>query len=264
MPVTVVTRSHRAAVTAAVTVMALTGCTSGRTAAEPETARSTPPLTAAADPASSRASGSATDPATHPASPPATAVPTPGSTVIPRTTSGPLSRTDFPTPRQLGAGWRYSVDQGDAEEGYAGNGTPVVERSPEEIAQTAVPFGCDRVSAMPTPRHALEVDYSFHRAKVIAVRGEFPDRSTAREFFTGRSANLRNCLGRTSSAAIGPLVDHLTRPAVDAVASDRTPGSDPWQEIAVLDGSTVAMVAVQGPGRLTDSQIRRLVTLLRG
>ena len=256
MPVTVVTRSHRAAVTAAVTVMALTGCSSGRTAAEPETARSTPPLTAAADPAS--------DPATDPASHPATAVPTPGSTVIPRTTSGSLSRTDFPAPRQLGAGWRYSVDPGDAEEGYAGNGTPVVERSPEEIAQTAVPFGCDRVSAMPTPSHALEVDYSFKRAKVIAVRGEFPGRSTAREFFTGRSANLRNCLGRTGGAAIGPLVDHLTRPAVDAVASDRTPGSDPWQEIAVLDGSTVAMVAVQGPGRLTHSQTRHLVTLLRG
>jgi hypothetical protein len=156
------------------------------------------------------------------------------------------------------------VDPGDAEEGYAGNGTPVLERSPEEIAQTAVPFGCGRRSPMPTPRHALEADYTYRGAKVIAVRSEFTDRSTARTFFAGRSANLRTCLGRTGSAAIGPLVEHLTRPAADAVVSDRTPTSDPWQEIAVLDGSTVAMVAVQGPAHLTDSQTRRIVSLLRG
>lgn len=241
---TVVSRSHRAAVIAAVSLVALTGCTSGHTAAAPEPSRST--STASAEPD------------------PATGAPTPGSTAIPHTTSGPLSRSDFPTPRELGAGWRYSVDPGDAEEGYAGNGTPVLERSPEEIAQTAVPFGCERGSAMPTPRHALEADYTYRRAKVIAVRSEFRDRSTARTFFAGRSENLRNCLGRTGSAAIGPLVDHLTRPAADAVASDRTPTSDPWQEIAVLDGSTVAMVAVQGPGHLTASQTRRIVSLLRG
>lgn len=246
MPVTVVTRSHRAAVIAAVGLIALTGCTSSRTAAEPEPSRSPSPLTPRADPGSP------------------TGAPTPGSTAIPRTTSGSLSRTDFPTPHELGAGWKYSVDPGDAEEGYAGNGTPVLERSPEEIAQTAVPFGCDRASAMPTPRHALEADYTFEGAKVIAVRSEFGDRSTARAFFAGRSENLRNCLDRTGSAAIGPLVDHITRPAVDAVASDRTPTSDPWQEIAVLDGSTVAMVAVQAPRHLTASQTRRLVSLLRG
>jgi len=245
--VTVATWSHRAVVTAAVTVMALTGCTSAGPAAEPESAGSTSPLRVSADAPS-----------------PATAAPTPGSTAIPRSVSGSLSRTDFPTPPQLGAGWRYSVDPGDAEEGYAGNGTPTLERSPEEIAQTAVPFGCDRVSAMPAPRHALEVDYTFEGAKVIAVRGEFRDRSEARRFFDGRSENLSHCLGRTGSAAIGPLVDSITSPAANVVASDRTPASDPWQEIAVLDGSTVAMVAVQGPTRLSNSQARRLITLLRG
>jgi hypothetical protein len=243
-----VIRSRRAVVIAAVTAVALTGCTSSRTAAEPDPSRSTTPVTATTDPTAGAASGA----------------PTPGSTTIPETTSGSLSRTDFPTPRELGAGWAYSVDPGDAEEGYAGNGTPALERSPEEIAQTAVPFGCGRASAMPTPGHALEVDYTFAGAKVIAVRSEFRDRSTARKFFTGRSRNLGRCLGRTGSAAIGPLVDRITRPATDAVASDRTPKSDPWQEIAVLDGSTVAMVAVQGPGRLSDSQTRRIVALLRG
>src|SRR5436190_1741890 len=61
----------------------------------------------------------------------------------------------------------------------------------------------------------------------------------------------------------GPVA-RITSPAANVVASDRTPASDPWQEIAVLDGSTVAMVAVQGPSRLSNSETRRLITLLRG
>ena len=252
VPMTAATRNRRAAVAAAVALLALTGCTSGRTAAEPEDSGRSSSPTADAGPTRGAASGSATG------------APTPGSTIVPRTTSGSLSRHDFPRPSELGTGWKYSVDPGDAEEGYAGNGTPTLERSPEEIVQTAVPFGCPRVRAIPTPGHALEVDYTVRGAKVIAVRSEFRDAPTARAFSTGRAANLRHCLGRVASPAIGPLVDGIAGPAANAVVSDRTPRSDPWQEIAVLDGSTVAMVAVQGPGRLTDSETRRLVALLRG
>lgn len=182
----------------------------------------------------------------------------------PATTSGPLSQASFPTPRELGAGWTYTVDPGDAEEGYAGNGTPVVERSAAEIAQTAVPFGCERRSAMPPPVYALEVDYAFRGSKVIAVRGAFRDQAEARAFFVGRADNLRDCLGSSGSAAIGPLVGRLTEPASNALVSDRTPESDPWRELAVLDGSTVALLAVQGTDHLTESQTRRIVTLFRG
>jgi hypothetical protein len=182
---------------------------------------------------------------------------------IPDVTSGPLSRASFPTPGRLGAGWRYSVDPGDAEEGYAGNGTPVVERYPAEIAQTAVPFGCDRSRRMRPPVYALEVDYTFRGAKVVAVRGKFSDRSAAQAFFDGRADNLRRCAGRSAGPAIGPLVGRITEPATDALASDRTPRSDPWRELAVLDGSTVALLAVQGTDHLTDSQTRRLVRLFR-
>jgi hypothetical protein len=248
------------AVAAAATLVALAGCTDGRTAAEAEASAATATTpTTESSPATLTPTRSA-----DPAPPTTTAAPSPGSMAVPHTTSGSLSRTSFPSPRELGPGWTYSVDPGDAEEGYAGNGTPALERSPEEIARTAVPFGCDRTSAMPRPKHALEVDYTFRGAKVIAVRGQFRDPAAARGFFTGRSQNLRGCLGRTGSTAIGPLVARVTSPAVDAVASDRTPASDPWHELAVLDGATVALVAVQGPDRLTGAQTRRLVTLLRG
>ncbi|NUR06429.1 MAG: hypothetical protein HOQ45_05410, partial [Nocardioidaceae bacterium] len=182
----------------------------------------------------------------------------------PASSSGPLSRSSFPTPRRLGAGWSYSVDPGDAEEGYAGNGTPALARNPREIVQTAVPFGCGRGSAMPAPTHALEVDYSFRGAKTIAVRGQFADRATAETFFTGRAANLRGCVGQSPSQAIGPLVARIDAPDDGSLASDRTPDSDPWRELAVLDGDSVVLLAVQGADPLGPAQTRRLVRLFRG
>jgi hypothetical protein len=190
-------------------------------------------------------------------------VPEPGSTAAPATTSGPLSRSSFPTPRQLGVGWRYAVDPGDAEEGYAGNGTPTLARSPREVVQTAVPLGCVRRDRMPLPTHALEADYTLHGATVIAVRSRFADRAAAVRFFAARSADLRACVGVSASAAIGPLVGAVTEPAEGALASERTPRSDPWRELAVLDGDTVVLLAVQGRHPLGPPATRRLVRLLR-
>ena len=185
------------------------------------------------------------------------------SAIQPATTSGPLSKRSFPAPGRLGAGWRYAVDPGSAEEGYSGNGTPTLERSPQEIVRTAVPFGCDRPVELVAPTHALEVDYTVTGAKAIAVRGKFDDATAARSFFAGRARNLRGCEGRTGSPAIGPLVMAVTEPARDALANDRTPRSDPWREIAVLDRETVVLLAVQGADPLTATQTRRLVTAFR-
>jgi hypothetical protein len=187
--------------------------------------------------------------------------PAAGSMDQPASSSGSLTRRSFPTPEELGAGWRYAVDPGDAEEGYAGNGTPTLARRPAEIVRTAVPFGCARRTAMPAPEHALEADYTLRGATVIAVRGTFGDAARARSFFAGRAANLRACAGRASSPAIGPLVGAVTSPARDVLASDRTPRSDPWREVAVLDGDAVVLVATQGS--LAEQQTRRLARLFR-
>ncbi len=205
-------------------------------------------------------SGSA--PTTDAGATPTTSAPSPGSLDKPARASGPLSRRSFPTPKRLGDGWRFAVDPGDAEEGYAGNGTPTLARDPREVLQTAVPFGCDRGSRMPLPEHALEADYTFQRRSAIAVRSKFADAATAQTFFDGRADNLRDCIGRTGSPAIGPLVTTLSRPARDAVVSDRTPRSDPWSELAVRDRDTVVLVAVQGAA-LSPAQNRRLVEAFR-
>jgi hypothetical protein len=141
------------------------------------------------------------------------------------------------------------VDPGSSEEGYAGNGTPALARDPGEIVQTAVPFGCARRERMPRPEHALEVDYAARDTKVIAVRSQFADRATARAFFAGRQANLAACLG-VDGGAVGPYVSGVKGYGAGVLRNGRTPQSDPWTELAVLDGDCVVLVAAQS--RLTD------------
>lgn len=161
----------------------------------------------------------------------------------PDTRSGPLTRRDFPRPRQLGPGWSYRVDPGDAEEGYAGNSTPVLERDPVEVAMLAVPFGCPRPVELPVPEHALEVDYTAGGVTVVAVRASFGDPRTASRFFGIRARLLRGCEGTVVSKAEGPLVDRVRRLSGTAMLNDRTPESDPWAELAVHDGEQVVLVA---------------------
>jgi hypothetical protein len=193
--------------------------------------------------------------------------PEPEGPETPATTSGSLSQRSFPRPQALGAGWEYAVDPGDAEEGYAGNGTPTLERNPREIVQLAVPFGCRRPSPMPTPVHALEVDYTADGVKVIAIRSDFDDESTAKQFFTARKANLERCLGRSGGQAIGTIVAQAEALRRGALLNDRTPDSDPWAELAVLDGDQVVLVAAQtniDSPPMTPSGVRRLADLFQG
>jgi hypothetical protein len=231
-------------------LLALAGCTGGHP---------TEPTPQAAE--TSAAAGGT--PPSSPSTAAASEAPSPGSMARPASSAGPLTRASFPTPGQLGAGWEYTVDPGDAEEGYAGNGTPVLQRRPQEIVDTAVPFGCDRTRRMPLPRHALEVDYAYGGRKTIAVRSRFADEAAARAFFTARASNLRGCAGRSGSQAIGPLVATISRPAAGAMSSARTPESDPWQELAVVDGADVVLLAVQGDKALNRPLTRRIVTLFR-
>jgi hypothetical protein len=234
-------------------VLGMSGCSGPETTSAPsrEPARSAPSTPAASS---------------------STITPTPSESqshtglATPATRAGSLSRRAFPRPRELGARWSYAVDPGDAEEGYLGNGTPALERDPREIVQLAVPFGCPRPNPMPRPAHALEVDYTAGDVKVIAIRGEFPDAAAAEEFFTGRAGNLDRCRGRSGGQAIGTFVSQVERPGAGVLLSDRTPGSDPWTELAVLDGDQVVLVAARTTiDRLpmTRAGVRRLATLFR-
>ena len=219
-----------------------------------------------ADPVAAPSPASGT-PSSGPTSPGPVAEPEePAGLETPATSAGSLTRRSFPRPRTLGTGWRYAVDPGDAEEGYLGNGTPALERDPREIVQLAVPFGCARRFPMPRPAHALEVDYTARGVKVIAIRGEFGDPASAEAFFTGRAANLDRCRGHSGGQAIGTIVARTDRLGDGVLLSDRTPGSDPWAELAVLDGDQVVLVAAQTTldrPPMTRAGARRLAILFR-
>jgi hypothetical protein len=176
----------------------------------------------------------------------------------PPATSGDLALTSFPTPKQLGPGWTYAVDPGSAEEGYSGNGTPAMARRTDEIAQTALPFGCPTRPRLPLARHALEVGYSDDSRAVVTVRLRFTDPSDAKAFFDGRADGLRQCSGVAPSPAIGPLVTGLLAPRAGVLVSARTPDSDPWQELALVADVDVVLVARQGDDSFTDAESRRL------
>jgi hypothetical protein len=193
--------------------------------------------------------------------------PKPGDLATPATRSGPLSQSTFPRPRSLGARWSYAVDPGDAEEGYLGNGTPSLERNPAEVALASVPMGCPRPHRLPAPGHALEVDYTRAHTKVIAIRARFAGPGEASRFFDRRAATIARCQGRSGGSAIGTLVESVSRPSPGVLLSDRTPRSDPWTELAVLDGPAVVLLAA--PGRveeppLTPDDIGSLVEAFRG
>ncbi len=228
-------------------IVTLTGCTQG---GEPSAAPNSPPA-----------------PSTVSASPSAEpSPPKPGSLETPGTSSGSLSQDAFPRPKTLGADWAYAVDSGDAEEGYVGNGTPALERDPEELATLAVPFGCARRAPMPTAEHALEVDYTASGVKVIAIRMQFSDVATARTLFEGRLTNLERCRGRSGGKAIGDLVTTVDRLGEGVVLSDRTPKSDAWVELAILDDDHVVLIAAQtlvGRPPMTRAQAQRLAATFR-
>lgn len=193
--------------------------------------------------------------------------PRPGEMRTPARSSGPLDRESFPRPRELGPQWSYSVDPGDAEEGYLGNGTPALERDPAEVALASVPMGCPRPHAVPTPSHALEVDYDYRRTKVIALRASFDDAEVAARFFSNRAENIAGCVDRGGGRGLGTLVSVLHRGGPGVVLSDRTPRSDPWTELALLDGNAVVLVAAHARADeppVTTQTIDRLAEAFRG
>jgi hypothetical protein len=121
----------------------------------------------------------------------------------------------MPRPSVLGTGWAFRVDDGSQEDGYAGNGTPTLQRDPGEVAGLAVPLGCVDRGALPRPRWALETDYAHAStgALGLVIRLRFSTDAAAAAFTDGRDAALATCAAQTSS--VGPnstgLVQHLRR-----------------------------------------------------
>lgn len=164
----------------------------------------------------------------------------PPHTAVPGTTSGELDQSDLPAPVELGPGWEYRVDPGDAEEGYAGNGTPAIARDPAEVLGAITPLGC-RPADLPLPRNALEVTYAKGERPGVALMLAFDDAPTAQRFFDVHSRTLRQCAQRPTS----PLAIVTDDPG--QISSSRTefPGeTHTWDETMTVSDNRVVLVAL--------------------
>jgi|tagenome__1003787_1003787.scaffolds.fasta_scaffold20927981_2 hypothetical protein len=178
-----------------------------------------------------------------------TAPPAPPS--APATTSGGLTARTLPAAKRLGAGWQSRVDNGSAEEGYVGNGTPTQARDPHEVVMTVVPLGCERRSALPTPTHVLEADYrqGAHGPSGVGLRLRFATSAAASHFVASRRADLMSCAAQPAERGLR-IVTGLSSPRGGTYVSVRTDATLPksartWTEVSAwLGGHDVVLLAV--------------------
>lgn len=226
--------------------------------------------TAAASPASSAAAASVTSSAAEPPSPtpskPPSSEPAPPS--APATTSGGLTARTLPAARTLGAGWTSRVDNGSAEEGYVGNGTPTQARDPHEVVMTVVPLGCEQRSSLPIPTHVLEADYR-HGARGtsgVGLRLRFATSAAAGQFVASRRADLKACAAQPADDGVR-IVTGLSSTGTGTYVSLRTDPTLPkaartWTEVSAwLGGRDVVLLAVNHTAAV--AEVHRLSSAAR-
>jgi hypothetical protein len=242
-------RSAPLAAAALVGALALTGC-SGSGPADPTPAATT---SASSPTPSSSPSPAASTESPSPAASTESASASPSGfdrTATPGTSSGPLTGKALPDPEVLGSGWVARVDPGSAEDGYTGNGTPVVARDPQDLAQAILPIGCADASVydvrLPVPAHALEADYAYSAsgAHGVALALDFGDEARAERFVAAYTGALRRC---TAGPGGSMVVTVAAAPAGSfaSVQKDSAFGTT-WRELVTRSGAVVRMVAVEG------------------
>jgi hypothetical protein len=174
----------------------------------------------------------------------------------PAARTGDIGQEDLPAPGQLGDGWGYRVDHGNAEDGYVGSGEPATARDPAEVLGAITPLGC-RPGQLPVPTHALEVTYARDDQPAVGMLLRFDDEATAAQFFDAHTGVISDCVGRHS-------VDlAVVRAEPGAFISTRTEqlGQTPtWVEGVALRDTEVLLVAVADDGA---SGVRAVESALR-
>ena len=140
-----------------------------------------------------------------------------------------------------------ALRSGFAEEPYADPGAPTLLRDPGDAVRGAVPRGCrSPATGRPSdlePVRASVVAYEAAGDWVDALRVQFDSPSDAARFAAFRRSALRACVGRGSGTAVGPLVTRVVDLDAGTLLSDRTPESDAYSDVSVLDRDTVVLVS---------------------
>ncbi len=171
----------------------------------------------------------------------ASAVPTD----LPGSRSGDLGPEHLPTPDELGRGWQYRVDRGNAEDGYRGSGEPATAREPQSVLAAITPLGC-RPARLPQPRSALEVTYARDELPGVGLLLRFDDEASAHRFFSTHARVLERCVG---SRHIDLLVHERRESLIVTTRTEQLGRTPVWAEGMSYNGTDVMLVAIADPSQ---------------
>lgn len=156
---------------------------------------------------------------------------------------GDLGLEDLPVPADLGRGWDYRVDLGNAEDGYVGSGQPATAREPESVLAAITPLGC-RPRQLPKPESALEVTYSKGKVPGVGLVLRFSDSQNAERFFAEHAQVLKRCVG---SKGVDLAVERASNRLIVTTRTEQLGGTPVWTEGIGLQGEEVMLIAVADP-----------------
>lgn len=168
---------------------------------------------------------------------------------------GDLGQEDLPKPADLGRGWTYRVDHGNAEDGYVGSGQPATARDPESVLAAITPLGC-RPGQLPMPDSALEVTYAKGEVPGVGLVLRFGDNQTASQFFAEHARVLMRCV---ASKGVDLDVKERTDNLLVTTRAEQLGDTPVWAEGAGLQGDEVMLIAVADT---TSGGIRAVVSAL--
>lgn len=189
-------------------------------------------------------------PVTTPTPPSASPSATPyDRTATPATSSGPLGASTMPKAAALGPGWTAYIDSGSAEDGYTGNGTPVVARDVHDVTDAMLPFGCadaTYTTPMPVPVHALEADYRHTSGKhAVGTALDYGTPEAATAFVTAYERALAACVEAPGVTTVVRVEKAPVAGAFLTVQTDRQEGTV-YRELVVPAGRVVRILDVEG------------------
>lgn len=158
----------------------------------------------------------------------------------PDSRSGDLDQNDLPPPAQLGRGWEYRVDKGNAEDGYLGSGEPATAREPASVLAAITPLGC-RPQPLPMPETALEVTYQRGDTPGVGLVLQFAAEAEASRFFDVHAQVIRQC---TNSGRVEVAIERQTSDRLVSTRVEQLGETPTWTEGVGWHGREIMLIAV--------------------
>ena len=138
------------------------------------------------------------------------------------------------------------MDPGGVEAGFLGNHTWTRKRNAHQAAFEALPLGCAGTlptSPIPVPQYALQGTYrTANNQPATALLLRFANAVSAAAYRTGYQARMTAC-GSGGNLA----VDRLWSTTTAAASLPRYAGGEPYIDVPLANGSTVALLAAAVP-----------------